>query len=125
MLRCLLALLIDPSCSFVNCAVMSRQASKQTFYFLRHGITETNEFMHISLNANLADSHLHLSLALDLLLGCDGVRSAVRKAIEQSKPDGFVCTEEKKEGGYVVLDLPHPPNLEKASVHALEGGKGF
>eukprot|EP01031_Cornospumella_fuschlensis_P031219 gene31219-37730_t len=29
-----------------DCAVMSRQASKQTFYFLRHGITETNEFMH-------------------------------------------------------------------------------
>jgi kynurenine 3-monooxygenase len=60
----------------------------------------------------------------DLILGCDGVNSVVRAAMEQSFP-AFQATKEKLPGEFKVVRLDTvPPNVDPTSVSLILPQKG-
>lgn len=69
-----------------------------------------------------SESSKKSSKQYDVIIGTDGVQSAVRKAMQQGVPD-FKSEEVVLPGRYKIMLQPFPSALESGSIHAMEGGK--
>jgi kynurenine 3-monooxygenase len=55
----------------------------------------------------------------DLIVGCDGVNSAVRKAMAEAHQNHFECTQEVLPGEFKVVSGPMPDQLDDSAVALL------
>jgi len=74
----------------------------------------------LDLNSRVARFSDGTEKQYDLILGADGVNSAIRSAMESHKIPDFVSEEVVLPGGYKVMINPSPLLLEEDAIHAME-----
>lgn len=105
-----------------NRLVAAMVSHGEQLYGSRFDVRYNTSISDLQLDSRSAVLSTGETLQYDLALGCDGVYSQVRAALQAQLPasEGFVAEETVLPGSYKVLLQDRPPGLEAEAIHAME-----
>ena len=105
-----------------NRLVAAMVSHGEQLYGARFDVRYNTSIADLRIDARSAVLSTGETLQYDLALGCDGVYSQVRAALQAQLPasEGFTAEETVLPGSYKVLLQDRPPGLEPDAIHAME-----